>query len=153
MEQLRSFENTIDFSRITHGIFLSREEMKRRYVIRHLLIRPGIGLKQYEKYFGTSVYEDFPVLEKWKNEGILQVGQKSGAERLDNKGWEKGEEIIDHTKQDKEEEFLTLTDMGMGLSDYLGPVLVSDPVFAKMKEWEKIYESVDGVVSGKSEKL
>ena len=43
--------------------------------------------------------------------------------------------------------------MGMGLSDYLGPVLVSDPVFAKMKEWEKIYESVDGVVSGKSEKL
>ncbi len=153
LEQLRSFENTIDFSRITHGIFLSREEMKRRYVIRHLLIRPGIGLKQYEKYFGTSVYEDFPVLEKWKNEGILQVGQKSGAERLDNKGWEKGEEIIDHTKQDKEEEFLTLTDMGMGLSDYLGPVLVSDPVFAKMKEWEKIYESVDGVVSGKSEKL
>lgn len=153
MEQLRSFENTIDFSRITHGIFLSREEMKRRYVIRHLLIRPGIGLKQYEKHFETSVYEDFPVLEKWKKEGILQAGQKSGAERPDDEGWEKGEEIIDHMKQDKEEEFLTLTDMGMGLSDYLGPVLVSDPVFAKMKEWEKIHESVDSVVSGKSEKL
>ncbi len=124
LEQLKRFEDTLDFSKITHGIFLSDEEVKRRYVIRHLLIRPGICLKQYEEDFGTSVYQDFPVLEKWGQEGLVQA-----------------------------EEFLALTDKGMGLSDYLGPMLVSDQVCEKMKEWERVHESVDRVVPGKSEKL
>ena len=39
--QLRAFEETKDFTEITHGIRLSPEEEKRRFAIRHVLIRKG----------------------------------------------------------------------------------------------------------------
>ena len=53
----------------------------------------------------------------------------------------------------KPECFLTLTEEGMGLSDYLGPMLVSEAVWGKMKEWEAVYEPGGGFIPGKSEKL
>ncbi len=41
LRQLEDYEHTIDFGKITHGICLTSEELSRRWVIRHLLIRPG----------------------------------------------------------------------------------------------------------------
>lgn len=115
LRQLRAFEETEDFCRIIHGFLLSDEEQKRRYVIRHLLIRPGLSQEQYRKRFQTEVLEDFLILESWMQQGFLV---RTGKERPDD--------------------YLALTDSGMGLSDYLGPQLISPEVQAKMQEWRPV---------------
>lgn len=66
LAQLQAFEQREDFTEITHGILLTEEELRRRYVIRHLLIRPGLLLSRYEEHFRSSAMEDFPILEEWE---------------------------------------------------------------------------------------
>lgn len=134
LAQLQRFENTRDFSVINHGILLSEEEQKRRYVIRHLLIRPGIPMSRYEKLFGSSVTTDFSILEEWKEMGFVE----------ENSGKADG---------NPQEKFLSLTDLGMGLSDYLGPMLISKQVDERMKRWKEVYGRVSGFVSGQPEEL
>lgn len=112
LAQLHAFEQTEDFTEITHGILLTEEEQKRRYVIRHLLIRPGLLLSKYEEHFGTYAMEDFPVLKEWQEQAYVC---RDGA-------------------------FLTLTEAGLELSDWLGPQLISRVVREKMEEWERIYQ-------------
>ncbi len=152
LEQLRRFEATADFSKVQHGILLSEEEQRRRYVIRHLLIRPGIALRRYEEAFGSPVLEDFPVLKEWTEKGWLQEEEAGDAY-----GREKDElrtEAAGASNKGKTPEcFLTLTEEGMGLSDYLGPMLASGEVWGKMKEWEAVYEPRGGFLSGEPEKL
>ena len=46
---------------------------------------------------------------------------------------------------------LTLTETGLGLSDYLGPQLISPAIWAAMKEWEEA--QAYGFVPRKPEKL
>lgn len=111
--QIRKFEEDGDYTQIRHGIFLSEEEMKRRYVIKHLLIYPGLPVKQYQARFKAAAEEDFPLLNRWEREGFLEYGKSGG------------------------ETFLALTDAGLGLSDYLGPQLISREVEEKMKEWDR----------------
>lgn len=106
---LEQYEGTEDFSGITNGILLSKEEQKRRYVIRHLLIRPGLLIDRYRERFGTNPQEDFPVLEEWAKKGFLRENEKG---------------------------YLELTDTGMGLSDFLGPQLISPEIRRAMEEWE-----------------
>lgn len=134
LKELERFEGTEDFSVISHGILLSDEELRRRYVIRHLLIRPGLGEKRYKELFGSSVTEDFPLLEGWREKGFLQEDRPGPDEAL-------------------QEVFLCLTDLGMGLSDYLGPMLISEEINEKMREWETKYEPICGSVPGQPEKL
>lgn len=145
LKQLRRFEATEDFSAVQHGILLSEEEQKRRYVIRHLLIRPGIALGRYEELFGAPVCSDFPVLEKWIGEGWLRTEEDSQTAG----GMRPG----DGQKPEGSQEFLALTEEGMGLSDYLGPMLASAKIQRKMKEWEAVYEPRGGFVPGEPEKL
>lgn len=121
LAQLNKFEGTKDFSAITHGIILSGEEQRRRYVIRHLLIRPGVRLLRYKELFGSSVFQDFPLLTEWQEKGFVEVFREA---------------------------FLSLTELGMGLSDYLGPMLASGEINRKMREWEDAYEPAGGSVSG-----
>ncbi len=120
MARLREFENTEDFLAITHGILLSDEELKRRYVIRHLLLYPGLSERRYEKHFGSRAKKDFPLLEKWEGQGLVE----------EKEGDPEGREV-----------FLSLTETGMGLSDYLGPQLISPQVQKKMEEWETAHGS------------
>ena len=87
--------------------------MRRRYAIRHLLIRPGIDMSIYKKHFGTCVMDDFPVLGEWCKQGFL-----------------KAKDI-----------FLVLTQEGLGLSDYLGPQLISRQVWERMREWDAAWEN------------
>lgn len=108
--QLRAFEETKDFTEITHGIRLSPEEEKRRFAIRHVLIRPGVEEEGYWQRFGSRVLEDFPVIARWMEEG-LAFRDEGG--------------------------FIALTDRGMGLSDFLGPQLISDEVLRAMGHWEE----------------
>ena len=124
LARLKEFESTLDFSEVTHGILLSEEEQRRRYVIRHLLIHPGLDLEQYKEYFGSEAQADFPLLKLWLEKGYA-------------------EKIIRGTKQ-----YLDLTETGMGLSDYLGPQLISRQVRKNMEGWEELhgqtYDSVPG---------
>ena len=116
LRQVRMFEETEDFSRISYGFLLSDEEQKRRFVIRHLLIRPGLSPQQYRERFGTEVLEDFPILKSWIQQGFFK-------------------RVLDEASK----EYLAPTDLGMGLSDYLGPQLISSDVKKKMEEWENNY--------------
>ena len=115
--QIQEYEETKDDTEIKHGIFLTPEEIKRRYIIRHLLILPGLPIEQYKKKFQTQAIEDFPLLARWTQEGLLDYHQENG------------------------ETFLALTEEGMGLSDYLGPQLISEEVRRKMEEWDAFYGS------------
>ncbi len=129
MRELKTFQETTDFTRITHGIFLSEDEEKRRYVIRHLLIRPGINQDRYQERFKSRLLEDFPLITQWMKEGYAVM--------------EKGN-------------YLALTKNGMGLSDYLGPQLISDKVSRRMGEWEDAHglkKWAYGSLQGQPEKL
>lgn len=119
--RLKDYEDTKDFMEITNGILLSEEEQKRRYVIRHLLIRPGIDLNQYRAHFGSDVLDTFPVLREWIGQGFVM--------------------FVEEGKQGDSQarRYLALTETGMGLSDYLGPQLISPEVYRAMHEWEVMY--------------
>lgn len=132
IDRLRDYMCTKDFMEITHGILLSEEEQKRRYLIRHLLIRPGLDKNRYQKLFGKDVLEEFPVLFEWMEQGFveLQKAEKQG---------DFGEQM-----------YFTLTDVGLGLSDYLGPKLISTEVNRAMCEWEAIHGQTHDFVSRKS---
>lgn len=125
IKELERFENTRDFTKITHGIFLSEEERKRRYVIRHLLIRPGIPENVYEQAFGTEILKDFPILETWTREGFLY----------------------------RDQGFLTLTGEGMKRSDSLGPKLISPEIRKRMEEWDECHGEDHDSVQGQLKKL
>lgn len=112
LAQLKCFEDADDFTKITHGILLSEEEQKRRHVIRHLLIRPGLLLSGYQEHFRTNALSDFPVLKEWEEKGY--VCQENG--------------------------YLALTESGLELSDDLGPQLISREIREKMEEWEYLHE-------------
>lgn len=126
--QLRRFEATEDFTAITHGILLSEDEEKRRYAVRHLLIRPGVHTGEYRERFGRDIREDFPFLLKWEEQGL--AGLEGGT-------------------------YFVLTDKGMGFADCLGPRFISDDVRRKMEEWEEVHGlgRTHGSVQGKSEEL
>lgn len=125
LAELSNYEQTKDYTEITHGFLLSEEEMRRRYVIRHLLIRPGLRLEAYKEQFGRRVTEDFPLLLQWKDRGFAEV---RGA-------------------------FFTLTQTGLDLSDYLGPQLISPQVGQAMREWEARHGQTHDFIQGQPEKL
>lgn len=92
-----------DYLQITHGFVLSAEEQKRRYVIKQVLFGRGIELADYEKHYEENILDAFPVITQWMNAGY--------AKSTDG--------------------FITLTEDGFLLSDYLGPQLIS-PEVAKL---------------------
>ncbi len=110
LEELDSYIQTKDHMMAHHGILLSDDELKRRYVIKHLMIIPGISKKAYKKAFASDVLVDFPIINEWINTGWI----------------------------DESNDFICLTEMGLGLSDYIGPQLISEKIAEKMLEWERI---------------
>ena len=129
LARLNDYENTKDFMIISHGIILSEEEQKRRYVLRHLLIRPGIDLGRYQELFGKDVLEDFPLLREWMEQGFA---------------------VVCGTRLRR---YVTLTERGLGLSDYLGPQLISPEVAKSMQEWEVLHGQAHDSIPRQPEKL
>ncbi|MCI8489112.1 MAG: coproporphyrinogen III oxidase family protein [Lachnospiraceae bacterium] len=123
--ELENYQKTADFLSAAHGILLSDAELKRRYVIKHLLILPGISKQAYRTAFASEVTEDFPVITTW-------IGQ----------GWLK-----------ENTEFIGLTEEGLGLSDFIGPQLISEDIRRKMLEWESVHGQKNNSLQGKLEKL
>ena len=115
---LEQYINTENHRKITHGYILNEEEQKRRYVMKHILTRPGVCLKEYEKIYGGELLQDFKQLVLWEEQGFA-------------------------TKQNG---YFGLTDKGLGLSDYLGPMLISREIKEKM---QRFYE--EGREEGKED--
>ena len=130
LKRLEEYENTVDFTDVRHGILLSEEEIKRRYLIRHLLIYPGVDIQKYESCFGSGLMEDFPVLQDWMEQGWIRWNG-SQEKKVQEKGGGK---------------FLALTQTGLGLSDFLGPRLISPGIQRAMEEWEEMYGRSHGTL-------
>ena len=126
LQEIEEFREREDFCSVTNGILLSDEEIRRRYVIKHLLIYPGISKAAYRDHFGAELTEAFPILLEWIRQGWLEETSDS---------------------------FLRLTEEGLSLSDYIGPQLISEDVRRKMLEWERSNGREDDFLQGISEKL
>ncbi len=147
LAHIKKYEGCRDYTEITHGILLSSEEIKRRFVIRHLLIRPGLPVKEYRMHFGSDAMEDFPVLKSWTEDGYVRKSRKepeiSCGDRQRSEGPDKN----------NGETYLTLTEKGLAFSDYLGPQLISPQIRGAMKEWEESHGRTYDAVPGEPEKL
>jgi oxygen-independent coproporphyrinogen-3 oxidase len=91
-----------------HGVELSLDEQRRRYVIKTLLRRDGLPLARYRAWFGTDAEDDFP-----------ELGALAAAECVAR--------CADH---------LVLTERGFELSDAIGPLLYSPSTRARMAAFD-----------------
>lgn len=102
---LQQYMEQEDYLEIRHGYLLSLEEQKRRYVIKNILFGSGLSKEEYGSHFSSSLEQDFPILREW---------------------------IQDACAFEREGK-ITLTEKGFSLSDYLGPMLISNEVREKMR--------------------
>lgn len=106
LEILQKYIHEKDYRKLNHGYILSKEEQKRRYVIKNILFGRGIEQGEYEECFGRKLKQDFAVLGDWIQQGYAK----------------------------EHEGRIGLTEKGFSLSDFLGPMLISDEVREKMKQ-------------------
>lgn len=100
LQILSAYQGQEDYLQVTHGYLLSDEEIKRRYVIRHLLFGRGVSLTDYQRQFQEEVSARFWQLLEWERDGYVVFSDG----------------------------YAGLTEEGFALSDYLGPQLISDAV-------------------------
>jgi Coproporphyrinogen III oxidase and related Fe-S oxidoreductases len=105
-----NYIHSTDKTQILHGFILNQDEQKRRFIIKNLLCFKGISLSDYANIFNSSALEDFELLN----------------------------ELISNSYAEIKENFITLTPLGMSISDYIGPMFISDAVNEKMNEWTPI---------------
>jgi oxygen-independent coproporphyrinogen-3 oxidase len=109
IKEIDSFIKKLDKTEINHGYILSGDEIKRRYVIKNILHYIGVSKLEYKNIFNSDVLIDFPQVSKLITEGYAE----------------------DH------EDFIKLTPLGMSLSDYIGPMFISETVNEKMTAWKE----------------
>ncbi len=97
-----------EFAIARHGFRLDEEERRRRFIAIALLQSPGLPLAEYEKRFGTSAIEEFPLLAELES---LELAERRGG-------------------------YLQLTPAGIERSDVIGPALDSPAVRVLMEEYE-----------------
>jgi len=99
---------THSFSFAEYGFWLSKDEERRRFVVKSLLRADGLELDAYQARFRRSAIEDFPQLVELTCEGLA---------------------VFDS-------ETLKLSGAGLELSDAIGPWLYSSNVHDLMKNYE-----------------
>lgn len=92
-----------------YGIVLSREEQKRRFILKALLHREGLTLDDYLQRFGSEVMTDYAWLSELLTEGMAVIEQEN-----------------DH-------QVLRLTEEGLGYSDAIGDWLISAEIREQME--------------------
>ncbi|MEK4664470.1 STM4012 family radical SAM protein [Priestia sp. FSL H7-0729] len=92
-----------------YGIVLSREEQRRRFILKALLHREGLTLSDYQQRFGTDVMSDYPWLSELFTEDMGRVELEEG------------------------ERVLRLTEEGLGYSDAIGDWLISAEIREQME--------------------
>jgi len=102
---IADYINTQDKTKLTHGYLLNQEELKRRFVIKNLLHVNGISVAAYSAAFKTELRNDFPILYEW----------------------------VDNDYTEAVSDRIQLTPLGLSLSDYIGPMLISEEVRQRME--------------------
>lgn len=103
-ELLWKYISEEDYREIRHGYILTDDEQKRRFIIKNILFGGGLSLAEYETAFSGEAEKEFPILLEWVRQDYAR----------------------------KQEGRIVLTEQGFCLSDYLGPMLISDEVREKM---------------------
>lgn len=106
---LKDYINCEDYTKISYGYLLSDEEIRRRYVIKNILTVRGICLSEYKVRFNSDILCDYELLNDWIQNNYLMI----------------------------KEDFLCSTKEGLALSDYIGPLLISDEVRQRMEDWQE----------------
>lgn len=99
-----------DLKLATHGIFLSEDEQRRRFIIMSLLQSDGLDFTKYAAKFGVEPQVHMPVLSQ-----------------LREIGW-----------ADCHGSILQLTESGMEYSDLIGPLLYSDQVRENLEAFVRL---------------
>ncbi len=102
---LDKFIETEDFFANMTGYNLNTDELKRRYIIKNLPYYSGISIVDYQKLFSSSILEDFPEIHLLAKQGLI---------------------VID-------KDVIKLTSKGLGYSDYIAPMFISDEVAKKSR--------------------
>ena len=100
--------STCSFSFADYGFWLSRDEERRRFVVKSLLRADGLELDAYQARFRRNALDDFPQLGELSSEGLASF----------------------------DSETLKLSGAGLELSDAIGPWLYSANVHDLMKNYE-----------------
>ncbi|WP_407572573.1 STM4012 family radical SAM protein [Deinococcus altitudinis] len=79
------------FGLASHGLHLSTDEQRRRFLLQSLLHVSGLQLEQYRALFGSGAHADFPALDRLTQTGL--AGQDSGVLRLTPAGLERSDAI------------------------------------------------------------
>lgn len=96
-----------ELAHATHGIRLSESEQRRRFVILSLLQADGLDLAEYQARFGTRANADLPELMELQRCGWLAA----------------------------EDDRIVMTVAGMEQSDRVGPLLYSESVRSRLREF------------------
>jgi len=108
LKNLSAYIKQKDFLTIGHGFILTEDEIKRHYAVKNILFGNGIDREDYRKHFNSEAEEDFPVIKEWQSQGYASA----------------------------DKEFISLTQEGTALSDYLGPAFISGDTREKMDSWK-----------------
>ncbi|WP_339185926.1 STM4012 family radical SAM protein [Paenibacillus sp. FSL R5-0490] len=92
-----------------YGIVLSREEQRRRFILKALLHREGLTLSDYQQRFGTDVMSDYVWLAELLTKGMAEL------------------------ESDEVKQVLRLTEEGLGYSDAIGDWLISAEIREQME--------------------
>lgn len=76
-----------------YGIVLSREEQKRRFILKAILHSEGLKLEDYSQRFGTLLWSDYPELSKLLHSGLGI--EEDGVLRLTSEGLSYSDSIGD----------------------------------------------------------
>lgn len=103
--EVRNYLQKTDFLKDLTCFYLDPDEMRRKIAVKNLLYVTGLSEEKYRRHFGTEVREDFPFLRELLAEGWVR---------------EEGGRLF-------------LTEEGLGRSDAIGPMFISDRVRRRMQ--------------------
>lgn len=95
-----------DFSRVDHGIRLTRAEQMRRYLLKSLLHQEGLDRARFQTLYGPCPLDAFPELTTLEQAGLMTTGP-----------------------------ILRLTPAGVERSDAIGPWLYSPSITQRMEDF------------------
>lgn len=94
---------------ISHGYLLGEQDLRARFLLKHLLHVGGVSEAAFSRSFGLRLQDAFPLLADFAARGYLR----------------------------RDGDALRLTPEGLSLSDYIGPAFISPEVAKRMRDWEK----------------
>jgi oxygen-independent coproporphyrinogen-3 oxidase len=96
-----------DFRYADYGVYLNKDEKKRRFIMQSLLIADGLNIERYFQKFGTNCLDEFPQINV-----LIEA------------------KLAEHT------DCIRLSSAGLERADSIGPWFVSDKVKKAMSQFE-----------------